>query len=90
MGRWTNKIKDLAIGFMDDYDDAMDEKFSNEFKIEFSKILHNNEIVTYDDIQGFLDSFETPDENDWALAKAESYLSDHEEEKLQQMKDERL
>ena len=89
MSKWSRHIKDRASELAEGYQEARDEAFSDEFKIEFSKILHNNEIVTHDDIQGFLNSFTFPEENDWALAQAESELESAEDAKMQLEKDER-
>ena len=87
MGRYINRIKTRAEELLENYDEAMEEKFSTEF-IEFIKpLLHDNDIITYDDIQGFLDSFETLEENEWALAKASEEYEDAQEAKYEEFND---
>jgi len=90
MGKWSRHIKDRACKLAEGYDDAMDEKFNEEFKLYF-KIDQklSTQQITYDDIKGFLDSFETPEENEWALAQAEAEVAEMEDAKMQLAKDER-
>lgn len=74
----------------DMYQEARDEAFNDEFKLEFMKIIEGNEIVTEDDIQGFLDSFTFPDYEDWATDWVESKIDDYFDSKYQLEKDERM
>ena len=89
MGRWTNQIKNRACELSEGYEEARDEAFSEEL-IDFLKpIFADNDVITYDDIQGFLDSFSFDEEGDWAMSKALSELDDIGDQQYEQMRDER-
>ena len=61
---------------IDDYEEARDEAFNEEFRQMFHKDMINTTIITYDDIQGFLDSFTFKDEDEWLADGYESELGD--------------
>jgi len=52
----------IEIEESDAYQDARDKAFNQAF-LNFSKVIPT--FVTEEDIQGFLDSFEFPNEHDW-------------------------
>ncbi len=89
MGRNSRAIKNRAIELLEGFDEAMDEKFSDEFRDFIKPMLADNDVITYDDIQGFLDSFETLDENEWAFEQVDAELAEIGDQKYQQWKDER-
>ena len=92
MGRWTNKIKDRACELSEGYEEARDEAFNEEFQ-EFVSYIKDARVclskMTYDDVQGFLDSFTFPDEGDWAMDQAQNELDDIGDQKYEQWRDER-
>ena len=92
----TRDIKARAEELIEGYQEARDEEFSNEFKdyvLDYLKLghpAHNlKNIITEDDIQGFMDSFTFEDEWDWAYTQVQNELDDIGDAKYQQMKDER-
>ena len=88
MGYNTNRIKQRAEELAEGYEEARDEAFDEEFTFEFTEdgIL---KFVTYDDIQGFLESFSFPSEGEWSMDKVQSELDDIGDQKYEQWKDER-
>jgi len=88
MGRNSRQIKDRACELAEGYEEARDEEFNMQFQ-DFITALDAFNTVTYDDVQGFMDSFTFPEESDWAMDKAESELEDIEDQRYEQWKDER-
>lgn len=86
----TRDIKARAEQFLEDYDYAMDEKFNLELRDFLKPMLADNDVITYDDIQGFLDSFEQPDENEWAFEQATSELDDIADFQMELERDRRM
>jgi len=92
MGMNSRKIKDRASELAEGYEEARDEAFNEEFIDMFSGKAKGKtyiKTVTYDDIQGFLDSFTFPEEGDWAMDQAQSEYEGYQDAKYEQMKDER-
>jgi len=89
MGRYSNMIKSRACELSEGYEEARDEAFNEEFTDEFKEQMLNKQIITYDDIQGFLDSFTFQEEGDWAMDKALSELEEIGDQQYEQWKDER-
>ena len=88
----TRDYNALIESKLEDYDEAMDEKFNDEFR-DFlcdEEFIMNPKQITYDDIQGFLDSFEQPDELEWAQSEVESELQGFEDSKYEAFKDQRM
>ena len=88
----TRDIKARAEELLEGYDDAMDEKFNEEFRDAFSEHFKENQIegiITYDDVQGFIDSFEQPDEYKWAYDKVNSEIDDMADQAHEEARDER-
>ena len=90
MGRNSRAIKNRAIELLEGFDEAMDEKFSDEFRDFIKPMLADNDVITYDDIQGFLDSFETPDENEWAFEQVDAELADIEDQQMELERDRKM
>jgi len=90
MGISSRQIKNRAIELLDDYDDAMDEKFSDEFRDFIKPMLADNDIITEADIQGFIDSFEYPNENDWAFDKVDAELADIGDQQMELERDRKM
>ncbi len=83
----TRDLKAAAEAHLENFDAFMEEKFDEEFRDFMGQFythggLHAN--ITYDDIQGFMDSFETPDENEWAMEKVQSELDDVGDQQMEQ------
>ena len=79
---------------IDEYQDARDEAFDEEFKEEFSKHfgtkLGMHISIDEDDVQGFLDSFEFKDEDEWLSDMYESHIGDLIDQAYDSYKDDRL
>ena len=90
MGRNSRRIKDRACELAEGYEEARDYEFNEQFK-DFIKELQKepDELITEDDLQGFLDSFTFPEEGDWAMDKAQNELDDIGDQKYEQWRDER-
>lgn len=85
-----NRIKERCIELEEsgDYQEARDEEFNNQFWDMFKPVGKDEVVsVTEDDIQGFLDSFEFPDEDEWICSKAESEYDDWADAKYQEWKE---
>ena len=91
MGYNTKRIKARAEELVEGYEDARDMAFNDEFKDMFmehfvGKTLPHN-TINEDDIQGFLDSFSFPDEDEWAFDQVQSELDDIGDQKMEEYKD---
>ena len=60
---------------INNYEEARDYEFRQQFMQEFNIGAIPNDL-TYDDIQGFLDSFTFPDEEEWLASEYESHLGE--------------
>ena len=89
MGFNTNRIKARAEELLEGYQDARDEEFSNQLKDFMSEYL-DHQAVNEDDLQGFIDNFEFPNEDEWAFDEVQSELDDIGDQQYEQMKDERM
>ena len=87
MGINSRRIKDRAIELSEGYEDAMDDKFNDEFTDFLKTCNFPQEQITQDDIQGFMDSFTTPDEMDWAFEQVDNELADIGDQKYQEWKE---
>jgi hypothetical protein len=58
----------------DDYYEAKDEEFDAQFRDEFMSELGVMRPITEEDLQGFLDSFDFPDQEKWLANEYESYI----------------
>ena len=93
MGRNSRKIKERAIeiceegSYQETRDEEFDEQFINEF---FSGNESDRETLTEDDVQGFMDSFTFPDEDEWCMDKACSEADDWADAKYEEWKDEKM
>jgi len=88
MGMNSRRIKDRACELSEGYEEARDDAFNDEF-VEFITGTPTDDKLTYDDIQGFLDSFTFQEEGEWAMDKALNELEDIADQKHEQMRDER-
>jgi len=70
----------------DEYQDARDDAFNDEF-VEFITGTPTDEKLTFDDVQGFLDSFTFPDVADWCASEYESRRDSYEDAKYEEMKE---
>ncbi len=80
----TNQIKARAEELLDNYQEARDVEFNEQFRDMFSI---ESEIITEDDLQGFLDNFTFPEEYDWAYDQVQSELDDIGDQKYQEYKE---
>ena len=90
MRQSTRQYKANLEELADGYQEARDEAFNDEFYDEFTDAGMLTTSLTEDDVQGFLDSFDFPDEDDWAMASAESEYEGYMDSKYEEMRDERL
>jgi len=76
------------------YQEERDEAFTKHFKDVLMPSGVNTNLekwsITEDDIQGFLDSFEFPDEEEWIASKVESEYGDYMDQAYDQMRDDQL
>ncbi len=98
----SRKIKDRAIEICesDDYQEARNEEFDTQFRDFLKEYLptpqgrfrHDKKIepIIEDDIQGFIDSFTFPDENEWCMEKACNEVDDYYEAKFEEEKDRKI
>ena len=87
--RLTNReLKALAEKKLEHYNEAYDEAFNDEFR-DFLSTFKDTDIITEDDIQGFIDSFTFPEEDEWAFDEVQSDYEDYCDAKYQEWKDER-
>ena len=75
--------------FDDGYQEARDEKFNSQFN-DFLEELSINEPTTEDDVQGFIDSFTFPDEDQWCADEYESRRDSFEDAKYEEEKERRM
>ncbi len=54
------------------YQDAYDEEFNDQFKNVFS----GTELITFEDVQNFLDNFDFEEEYDWCWTQLDNELAD--------------
>ncbi len=80
-------IKARAEEFEEQYDDAMTDKFNEEFREFIEPMLKTEDAISEDDIQGFMDSFTVDDISDWCFDRVQSELDDIGDMKYQQCKD---
>ena len=86
----TRDLKARAEELACNYDEARDEAFNDEFRDMFKHCFNkSNLVLTYDDVQGILDSFTFQEEGEWAMDQALNELEDIADQKHEQMKDER-
>jgi hypothetical protein len=90
MGYNVNRMKARAEELLDGYEDARNEAFHDEFEDMFMSKTGGLLQLTEDDVQGFLDSFTFPDEDEWAFDQVQSELDDIADAKYEQMRDERM
>ena len=82
------KVRAGANDYYDDnidrYEEARDEEFDRQFRDMFFK---DPDIITEDDVQGFIDSFDFPEEGEWLANEYESFIGDLEDQKYQAYKE---
>ena len=82
--------KDYYEEHIDDYEEAKNEAFTNEF-IDFIKSCNfPQEQINEDDIQGFLDNFSFKDEDEWISDEYESFIGDLTDQAYEAEKDRRM
>jgi len=95
MGINSRRIKERAMEICesDEYQEARDEAFDEELRDMFKHYFNEEEqklIITYDDIQGFLDSFTFPSENVWCMEKACGEADDYGDMKMEEERDRKM
>jgi len=66
---------------IDRYEEARDEEFDRQFKDFYNETIQDNDIITPDDVQGFMDSFTFDNDSDWLANEYEGFLGDIEDQK---------
>ena len=90
--------KEWHTDHFEDYQEARDEAFNEEFQDTFMKMVQTGdtrnfimkELVTEDDIQGFIDAFTFKDEDDWLSDEYASYIGDLQDQAYDSYKDEQF
>ena len=59
---------------IDRYEEARDEEFDRQFKDFYNETIQDNDIITPDDVQGFMDSFTFDNDSDWLANEYEGFL----------------
>jgi len=99
MGINSKQIKERAMEICEsnDYQEARDEELTQQFQDFISDIVTINKYkeceitkITEDDLQGFIDSFTFPDENDWCMEKACGEVDDYYDAKYEEEKDRKM
>ena len=74
-----------------EYDEARDYEFNEQFRDAILVQGVNTNlaklVVTEDDIQGFLDSFDFPDVDEWCASEYESRLGEYADQKYNEWKE---
>ncbi len=78
-------LEELADG----YEDARAEEFSTQFYDFIKETVKDEYVLTEDDIQGFIDSFDFLGEDEWCASEYQSRMESFEDAKYEEMKDER-
>lgn len=89
MGYSVNKMKVRAEELSEGYQEARDDAFNDEF-VDFITGTPTDVKLTEDDVQGFLDSFDFEDEDEWAFNEVQSELDDIGDALHEQRRDERM
>ena len=86
MRQSTRQYKADLEELADGYWEARDKEFDNEFRntFVFADIL---QFITEEDIQGFLDSFTFPSEDEWVVDEYESRRDSFNDQKYQEYKE---
>lgn len=87
----TRDIKARAEELLEQYPDAMEEKFNEEFRHNFKDYFFGKgieETITIEEIQEFLDNYDEPDEDSWAYDQVNSEIDDMADAYYQMKKDE--
>jgi len=93
----TKNYKAELEKLSDDYQDARDFEFTEQLTQFLSEYIYfptTNVVelkeITEDDLTGFIDSFDFPEEWDWCMSEYESRLDTFQDAKYEEMKDERM
>ena len=88
----SKSIKERSIELQESgsYQESRDEEFTVQFMKEFEPMFKSGEVFSEDDVKGFMDSFEFPDEWTWAEAEAQSEYETHADAQYESLKDERM
>ena len=92
MGINSRQIKDRAMEIFesDEYQEARNEEFNEQFRDFLSGNIEAGSVFSEDDIQGFMDSFDFPSEEDYAMGKACSEADEWADAKYEEMKERRM
>jgi len=84
----SRRIKDRACELAEGYEKAR----ADEFRTQLTDEMEGMEVdeMDIDFFQGFLDSFNFQDENDWALDQAEDEYADAQEAKYEEYRDRKM
>jgi len=86
MRQSTRQYKADLEELADGYQDAKDYEFNQQFKNMFIERGYLIDI-TEDDLQGFIDSFDFPSEEQWVVDEYQSRLDDFNDQKYQEYKE---
>jgi len=86
----TNTYKANLELIAEGYEDAKSEEFYSSLMLFISKTRKETGAVTEDDIQGFIDSFDFPDEFEWCEDELESQRDAFEDAKYEEYKDRKM
>ena len=85
------RAEELSVG----YQEARDEEFHVQFQDMFMRVIDTElgdeciltGTLTEDDVQGFIDSFDFPDEDTWSFDAVQSELDTIGDQKYQEWKE---
>jgi len=85
--RRIGKERAIEIEESGEYQEERDYAFNEALK----DFLHDiKDVVTEDDLQGFIDSFTFPDEDEWIADKVESEYGDYCDQAYEEYKDKQM
>ena len=89
----TNTYKANLERIAEGYEEARDIEFDIQFRDMFNEYFLTEKgmkiVITEDDLQGFIDSFNFEEEFEWCASEYESQRDSYEDAKYEQMRDER-
>ena len=90
----TNTYKANLELIAEGYEEARDIEFDIQFRDMFNEYFLTEKgmkiVITEDDIQGFIDSFDFPDEDEWCEDELESQRDAFEDAKYEEYKDRKM
>ncbi len=87
--KYKADLEEVAEGYQDARDYEFNQQFRDTLFIQGVNTNLEHWEVTEEDIQGFMDSFTFPDEDEWCDNELQSRMESFEDAKYEEMRDER-